>query len=104
MAGKLSSEKITAIVFAGIALAIFVFWLGWVRAPSPTEVCKHKIGLVLAEVPAEQREGADALIMQLELRCVEAAETKIQFRGKLVYAEYAKCVTRATTLGEAERC
>lgn len=101
---KLSSEKITGLVLTGIALAIFVFWLIFVRAPSPQEVCKHKIALVLAEVPPDQREGADALIMQLELRCVEAAEKKIQFRGKLVYADYAKCVTRATTLGDAERC
>ena len=91
-------------VLSGLAVAIFGFWLIFVRAPSPTEICKHKIELVLAEVPQEQREGADALIAQLQIRCEEAANKKIQFRGKLVYAEYARCVAEAQTLGEAERC
>jgi hypothetical protein len=99
-----STHKIVGLVLSGLAIAIFGFWLIFVRAPSPQEICKHKIGLVLNEVPQEQREGADALIAQLELRCVEAAEKKVQFRGKLVYAEYARCVAKATTLGESERC
>lgn len=100
----MTTRKIVGLVFSVLAIAIFVFWLIFVRAPSPAEICKHKIQLVLNEVPQEQREGADALIAQLEMRCVEAAEKKIQFRGKLVYAEYARCVAEAETLGAAERC
>ncbi|MFV8750035.1 hypothetical protein ACNOYE_05765 [Nannocystaceae bacterium ST9] len=100
----MSSGKIAGLIVSGIAVAIFVFWWVMVRAPSPQAICKHKIQLVLNEVPQDQQVGADALIMQLELRCVEAAEKKIQFRGKLVYAEYARCVAAAQTLGEAERC
>ena len=91
-------------MLSGIAVAIFGFWLIFVRAPSPAEICEHKIQLVLNEVPPDQREGADALIVQLQMRCEEAAKKKIQFRGKLVYAEYARCVAKAQTLGEAERC
>ncbi len=100
----MSSTKIASLVFAGLALAIFGFWLIFVRAPSPQEICRHKIDLVLNEVPQEQREGADALIIQLELGCVKAAEKKIQFRGKLKYAKYARCVAAAQTLGAAEGC
>lgn len=85
-------------------VGIFVFWLGWVRAPSPEQICRHKIDLVIATVGADQTEGADALIGQLEAKCVEAAERKIKLRGKLVYADYAKCVTAAETLADAENC
>jgi hypothetical protein len=99
-----SRGRIAGLVLSGIAIAIFGFWLIFVRAPSPSEVCEHKIQLVLAEVPPEQREGADALIAQLQLRCEAAAEKKIQYRGKIVYAEYARCVAKAQTLGDAERC
>ncbi len=87
-----------------VVVAIVVFWFGWVRAPSPQVICQHKVELVFATVGEDQREGAEALVGQLEVQCVEAAKKKIQMRGKLVYAEYAKCVMAATTLDEAERC
>jgi hypothetical protein len=103
-AAKAIARKVAAALSVAIVLAIFVFWLGWVRAPSPQAICEHKVELVLATVGPEQRDGADALIDQLELKCVEAAERKIQMRGKIVYADYAKCVIAATTLAEAENC
>ncbi|NVB38441.1 hypothetical protein G6O69_11415 [Pseudenhygromyxa sp. WMMC2535] len=95
---------ITAGVVGLLSLAIFVFWLGWVRAPSPQELCAHKVQLVLDTASPEQSEGADALIMRLEISCVESVKRKIQLRGKLVYADYAKCVMTAQTLMDAERC
>jgi hypothetical protein len=85
-------------------VSVLVFWLGWVRAPSPEQICKHKIELVISTVGEEQTEGADALIGQLEGKCVTAAERKILLRGKIVYAEYAKCVMAAQSLMDAERC
>lgn len=105
MAG--TREVVRKVVLAFVLLSVVaavVFWLGWVRAPSPEQICKHKIELVTATVGAEQTEGAEALIAQLEMRCVEAAQRKIQLRGKLVYAEYAKCVMAAQSLTDAERC
>lgn len=97
-------SKIAWGIFAALALATVVFWIGWVRAPSPEQICQHKVELVFGTVGAEQREGAEALVSQLELRCVEAANTEIRLRGKLVYAKYAKCVMAATTLDQAETC
>jgi hypothetical protein len=96
--------KIAWVVFALMVVATVVFWFGWVRAPSPEKVCQHKVELVFGTVGTEQREGAEALVSQLELRCAEGATTKIRMQGKLVYAKYAKCVMAATTLDEAERC
>ena len=88
---------------AVIVLAVFVFWFTKVRAPDPATICAHKVELVL-EAGADQRGGAEALVGQLEAKCVDAAKRKIQMRGKLVYAEYAKCVMAATALSDAERC
>jgi hypothetical protein len=85
-------------------VAVLVFWLGWVRAPSPEQICKHKIELVIDQVGEDQTEGADALVGQLEAKCVESAERKIKLRGKIVYADYAKCVMASTSLMDAERC
>lgn len=90
-------------VVIGIA-ATFVFWVGWVRAPSPHEVCAHKIALIHETAGQQQAEAAGALVGQLEATCVSNIDRKIQLRGKLVYAEYAKCVTSATSLSDAERC
>jgi hypothetical protein len=97
-------RKGSRIGLALVVVAVIVFWLGWVRAPSPAQVCKHKIALVEATVGEDQTDGAQALVGQLEAKCIIAAERKIRLRGKLVWAEYAKCVTRATTLSDAEGC
>jgi hypothetical protein len=97
-------RKVSLAVLVISVVAVLVFWLGWVRAPSPEQICKHKIELVIATVGEDQAEGADALIGQLQAKCVAAAERKILLRGKLVYAEYAKCVMAAGSLMDAERC
>jgi hypothetical protein len=97
-------RRVSLAVLVIAILSVFVFWLGWVRAPSPEQICRHKIELVIATVGQDQTEGAEALIGQLEAKCVEAAKRKIQLRGKLVYADYAKCVIAAQSLMDAERC
>jgi hypothetical protein len=97
-------RKVALILLGVTTVAVIVFWLGWVRAPSPTQVCQHKIQLVHETVGEDQADAADALVGQLEATCVTAAERKIRLRGKLVWARYAKCVTEATTLSDAERC
>jgi hypothetical protein len=97
-------RKVVIGVLVLSVVAVIVFWLGWVRAPSPEQICKHKIELVIQLAGEDQSEGAEALIGRLEGTCVEAAERKILLRGKIVYAEYAKCVMAATSLMEAENC
>jgi hypothetical protein len=103
-----ASKKVVAKVLwamvAAVLVAIVVFWFGWVRAPSPEAICQHKVNLVFATVGEDQRDGAEALVSQLEIKCVEGARKKILMRGKLVYADYAKCVMAATTLDEYEHC
>jgi hypothetical protein len=94
--------KYAAIAAGVFALCILTFWAVYVRAPSPEEVCQHKIDLVLEEAP--EGTNAEPLVASLQKSCVSSAERKIQLRGKLKYANYARCVVAATELGEAERC
>lgn len=94
--------KYAAIAAGVFALCIFAFWFAYVRAPSPEEVCAHKLELVQKEVPAGRDAGP--LIASLQKSCVESAELKIQLRGKLKYANYARCVAEATDLAAAETC
>lgn len=89
-----------------LGLSVFVLTLGtlwfiFVRAPSPAAICEHKINLVLAEA-----QGADAgpLVDTLRSTCITNAERRIKMRGKIKYANYARCVAAASSLENAERC
>ena len=94
--------KYVALSLAVLGLCILTFWLVYVRAPSPDEVCTHKIELVMAEV--KPGIDASALVDSLKKSCVKAAEQKIQLRGKIKYANYARCVVGAADLMAAETC
>jgi hypothetical protein len=94
--------KYFAIAAGVFGLCILTFWFVYVRAPSPEEVCKHKIDLVMTE--AKPGVDASALVETLQESCVKAARQKIQLRGKIKYANYARCVAEATTLTAAETC
>lgn len=98
------ARKATLASLTVSTLAVFIFWLGWVRAPTPTQICQHKIELVTNTLGQDQSPGAAALVSQLEANCVDGAEQIIRLRGKVVYAKYAKCVSAATSLAEAEQC
>ena len=101
---QINASRVASITILTLTALVFAFWFVFVRAPSPTEVCQHKIELVLAEVGADKAEGADVLIDKLQNKCVERAADKIKLRGKLEYAKYARCVVAATSLADAERC
>ena len=93
--------RIAGAVLAVLAVGIFAFWYGWVKAPSAQALCDHKIDLVRAE--AEDRD-AEPLIELLRQTCVDNAQRRVQMRGKLKYAVYARCVVKSKTLAESERC
>ncbi len=46
--------KVIGIIIGGliglIGLAAFVFWLGWLRAPAPEEICAHLQEITTKEV------------------------------------------------------
>ncbi len=87
--------------FSVFVLTLGVLWFMFVRAPSPEAVCAHKVQLVMSEA-----QGADAgpLVEQLQTTCIQNAQRRIQMRGKIKYANYARCVVEASSLEQAERC
>lgn len=98
--------RIASLVVLIIVAMVFGFWLGWVRAPGPGEVCDHIIEVTKreAEDRSMQMESEAALIGQMRDKCMKHKLDKIQLRGRLVWAEYAKCITGSTSLDEIGRC
>lgn len=91
--------------FAACVL-LFALWWTFVRAPPPAEVCRHIIDVTMREAGASELAPAsqDALMRSLEERCVTHKLDKIQLRGRVVYAKYAKCVLDSDNLADIERC
>ena len=90
----------------GTLSVLFSLWWLYVRAPSPAEVCDHIVEVTRQEARqsglSDEAEGA--VIENLRERCVQHKLDKIQLRGRLQYATYAKCVLDRATLVEIERC
>ena len=96
---------------AGQAIFLFVatlvtLWWFFVRAPGPQELCEHIVDVTMREAQAAKMnpESEAALITGLQERCIEHKLDKIQLRGRVKYAEYAKCVMAAQTLLDVESC
>jgi hypothetical protein len=85
---------------------LFGLWFAFVRAPGPQDVCRHIIEVTMRE-SADQGvggDGQDAVISQLQDRCVQQKVDKVQLRGRVVWAKYAKCVMAANDLDAIWRC
>jgi hypothetical protein len=96
--------KVAGLVLLVLTLALAGLWIAYVRAPEPEVVCQHKIDITLAEAGEQHGDAVGNLLDQLKLQCVKEKRKLLQLRGKLVYAEQAKCIMAATTLSAAERC
>lgn len=95
----------------GLALFLFVgtfvvLWAIFVRAPGPQEVCEHIVEVTMTEATAAgmSPESEASLVGGLQERCIKHKLDKMQLRGRVKYAEYAKCVMAATTLLDVESC
>ncbi len=98
-------KRIAQAVFLFTA-TLFVLWWIFVRAPGPQDVCEHIVQVTLAEAKDAQMnaESEAALMTGLQERCIEHKLDKIQLRGRVKYAKYAKCVLAADTLQAIESC
>jgi hypothetical protein len=98
--------RLASAIVLGLTLVSFAGWWLFVRAPGPVEVCNHIVEVTLREA------GHQALDMETEARLVEATREqciahkrdKLLLRGRIKYAEHAKCVRAAHTLSEIGRC
>ena len=98
--------KLASGVVLAVVVALFVFWWGWVRAPNPDEVCEHIVAVTKGEAEDRSMEldSEAALVAQMKERCVAHKLDKLELRGRLVWAKYAKCVTSSTTLADIGQC
>lgn len=88
--------KIIGGIIGAIALAIFVFWFGWLRPAAPEDVCDNLAELTKKEMDIEL--PADA-----KKECV-ARFSKTPEYGLLKWASQTKCVRDAESLDEVQKC
>ena len=98
-------KRVGQAVFLFVATLVTLWWI-FVRAPGPEAVCDHIVDVTLNEARGAQMnpESEAALVSGLQERCIKHKLDKIQLRGRVKYAEYAKCVMAAETLLDVESC
>jgi hypothetical protein len=98
--------KLASGIVLAIVLLVTGFWLFFVRAPAPPLVCDHIIEVTLREAGQQgvSMETQADIVERLREQCIKHKIDKIQLRGRLKYADYAKCVVSKDTLGEIEHC
>ena len=99
----------TALAIAtGLGLAMIVvltaLWFAYVDAPDPEAVCDRIIEITYEEGATHDPKSVDALVSRLRDGCVQSKSMIIQYRGKIEWARYAKCVMSAENLNDAEGC
>jgi hypothetical protein len=85
---------------------VFALWWRYVRAPVPERVCEHVVAASLQDAGDHQLavDTRAKMAAMIEKRCHQLELDRIQLRGRLIYAEHAKCVMGASTLAEINRC
>lgn len=98
--------RIASAVVLGLTLLLFVLWFAFIRAPGPVDLCNHIVEVTLREAGDQALEGDTEarLIESTREQCIQHKLDKIQLRGRIKYAEHAKCVMAARTLSEIGRC
>lgn len=98
-------KRVGQAVFLFVATLVTLWWV-FVRAPGPEEVCDHIVEVTLNEARSAQMnpESEAALVSGLQERCIKHKLDKIQLRGRVKYADYAKCVMAADSLLDVESC
>ncbi len=90
----------------GVTVLAFLAWWMLIRAPGPVEVCDHIVKVTLQEAGEQglSDESQGRLIEVTREQCIEHKLDKLQLRGRIKYADYAKCVVAAQTLTEIGHC
>lgn len=85
---------------------LFGLWFAFVRAPGPQDVCRHIIDVTMRESSAQSIgvEAQDATLAALEAKCVQHKLDKVQLRGRVVWAKYARCVLGSDDLDTISMC
>lgn len=98
---KIALWSVTAVL-----VVLGALWLIYVQAPPPAEVCDHIIEVTMQE-SSQQGMSPDsqaAVLGGIRESCIEHKLDKIQLRGRIKYATYAKCVMASDSLSTIEKC
>ncbi len=90
-----------------ITMAVLLgLWLIYVKAPPPAELCEHISEVSLRESAARgmSADSQAAVLGGIREGCIQHKLDKIQLRGRIKYAAYAKCVMAADSLATIEKC
>lgn len=98
--------KIASAIVLGIVLAVFSLWFFFVRAPAPPQVCDHILDVTLREAGQQGMapETQADIVERMREQCIQHKLDKIQLRGRIKYAGYAKCVMSSETLADIAGC
>jgi hypothetical protein len=99
-------RRALAVGCVGAAALLFGLWFAFVRAPGPQDVCRHIMQVTMREASQQDIgvEAQDAAMSQLEAKCIQHKLDKIQLRGRVVWAKYAKCVLAFDDLDQIWMC
>lgn len=90
--------KILGGIVVVLGLGAFVFWFGWLRAPSPKDTCAH----VRALVAKSSHPNANGLGVFSQHNCAQLLHPPKY--GLLKYAKAMKCINAADSLEAVARC
>ena len=87
--------KILGAIVAMIGLAVVVFYVGWLRAPSAEEVCDNVTAVTKKETGVDMGEKGRS-------QCIRSAQPP-EF-GRIPWVSQMKCLRDAKSLDEIGKC
>lgn len=88
--------KVLGIIVLLLAVAVGVFWVGWLRPPPAEDVCDNLASLTEKET---QVKWGDAERQE----CIKKFSTPPEF-GLMPWVKRVKCVRDAGSLADVEKC
>lgn len=96
--------RIAGIVMLVIVASLFVFWWGWMRAPAPGPLCDHVVEVTMHDSADLDPDTRARLIEATRVQCESLAYDKLKLRGRIKYADWAKCLLDAPDVAAMGRC
>ncbi len=95
--------KVIGGVLATLIAAIAIFYVGWLRPPSPDSVCENVVEVSKAELTSKGGEPSDAMVERLQTECIRAASTEPEF-GRGPWVKRLKCMRDAPDYPALKEC
>jgi hypothetical protein len=88
--------KVLGFIFGAIALAVFVFWFGWLRAPAAEDVCDNVAKIL-------KKESGSEMPAEFRKECVAQYSKEPEF-GRVPWVNSLKCIRDAEDSKALEAC